>query len=243
LATTLYVHASGLFKSFPGRLTEVSDFKFTLERTHNTPVSTDELLSDIRRVAAQLGRNVVSMKLYAQNGRYDPGTVARRFGTWNKAMLAVELKKANEINISDERLFENLMVLWEHYGRQPRRAELAKIPSRVSQTPYNRRFGSWSAALMEFVAFANANELPSRPATSITRSGHSTSRDPSLRLRFNVLKRDNFCCRACGASPALQPGISLHVDHIKPWSRGGETLIENLQTLCEVCNLGKSNSL
>ncbi|MFZ6816453.1 HNH endonuclease [Undibacterium sp. Rencai35W] len=26
-----------------------------------------------------------------------------------------------------------------------------------------------------------------------------------------------------------------------PWSKGGETVLANLQTLCSVCNLGKSN--
>ncbi|MBI3662399.1 MAG: HNH endonuclease [Acidobacteria bacterium] len=57
------------------------------------------------------------------------------------------------------------------------------------------------------------------------------------------MKRDNFSCRACGASPALRPGIALHVDHIIPWSRGGDTIDENLQTLCDACNLGKSNVL
>ena len=35
--------------------------------------------------------------------------------------------------------------------------------------------------------------------------------------------------------------VELHVDHIKPWSKGGETVLENLQTLCATCNLGKSN--
>jgi 5-methylcytosine-specific restriction endonuclease McrA len=55
------------------------------------------------------------------------------------------------------------------------------------------------------------------------------------------LQRDRFTCCACGASPALSPGVELHVDHIVPWSKGGETGLENLQTLCSVCNLGKSN--
>jgi len=31
------------------------------------------------------------------------------------------------------------------------------------------------------------------------------------------------------------------VDHITAWSNGGETILENLQTLCSDCNLGKSN--
>ncbi|THJ09818.1 MAG: HNH endonuclease [Nitrospira sp. CG24C] len=27
----------------------------------------------------------------------------------------------------------------------------------------------------------------------------------------------------------------------REWSKSGETVLENLQTLCSVCNLGKSN--
>jgi 5-methylcytosine-specific restriction endonuclease McrA len=56
-----------------------------------------------------------------------------------------------------------------------------------------------------------------------------------------VLRRDNFSCQACGASPAKTPGVILHVDHIRPWSEGGETVFENLHTLCEPCNIGRSN--
>ena len=70
---------------------------------------------------------------------------------------------------------------------------------------------------------------------------HKTSRDINLRLRFRVLQRDNFKCCACGASPAKDASVELHVDHILPWSKGGETVFENLQTLCSKCNLGKSD--
>lgn len=104
------------------------------------------------------------------------------------------------------------------------------------------RFHSWMDALTQFVAYANAQDARP-PNAAEAASGHRTSRDPSLRMRFRVLKRANFSCRACGTSPALRPGLSLHVDHIKAWSLGGETVDENLQTLCEPCNLGKSNAL
>jgi hypothetical protein len=182
------------------------------------------------------------MSFLSEFGKYAAGTAALRFGTWNKAVIFAGLEIANERNINDERLFENLMRLWEHYGRQPRFRELANPPSIISNGPYTRRFRSWMNALAQFVAYANNQDT--RPPTPIeTASGHQTGRDPNLRLRFRVMKRDNFLCRACGASPALKPGLSLHVDHIKPWSRGGETIEENLQTLCEACNLGKSNVL
>lgn len=72
-------------------------------------------------------------------------------------------------------------------------------------------------------------------------SKHRTSRNINTRLRFKVLSRDNFKCCFCGASPAKNPSVELHVDHIIPWSKGGETVIDNLQTLCSKCNLGKSD--
>ena len=51
--------------------------------------------------------------------------------------------------------------------------------------------------------------------------------------------RDGARCRLCGAVPSDR--IRLHVDHVKPWSKGGETVLENLQILCNVCNIGKSD--
>jgi len=55
------------------------------------------------------------------------------------------------------------------------------------------------------------------------------------------MKRDNFKCQLCGRNPATEAGVILHVDHIVPWSKGGETEIGNLQTLCMQCNLGKGD--
>lgn len=181
------------------------------------------------------------MPKYNEFGKYNNTTVARRFGSWNNALIRAGLTVSNEVNISDERLFENLLRLWQHYGRQPRRSELEKSPSRISQGPYNRRFKSWTAALESFVEYANSGgtDVPAAPLNSETQP--KVGRDPSLRLRWHVLQRDRFTCCACGASPAATLGVELHVDHITPWSKGGETVLSNLQTLCSVCNLGKSN--
>ena len=66
-------------------------------------------------------------------------------------------------------------------------------------------------------------------------------RTVNYRLRFIVMKRDNFRCRICGKSPANDNNIILHVDHVNPWSKGGETNLDNLRTLCSVCNIGKSD--
>lgn len=215
--------------------------KFKLTRVSGQPVVDAELLADLKRVAEMLNASTLSISKYREYGKYDETTVARRFGTWNNALLRVGLTFSNEVNISDERLFENILTLWQHSGRQPRRSELSKLPSKISQTPYNRRFGSWTAALEAFVEYANGDGIESPTLSEKDERQAKTGRDPSLRLRWHVLQRDRFTCCACGASPALSLDVELHVDHIVPWSKGGKTILENLQTLCSVCNLGKSN--
>lgn len=52
-----------------------------------------------------------------------------------------------------------------------------------------------------------------------------TSRNINLRLRWTILQSDNFSCRKCGRSPAKDQSVILHVDHIIPWSKDGETII------------------
>jgi hypothetical protein len=58
-------------------------------------------------------------------------------------------------------------------------------------------------------------------------------------IRWQVFQRDNWKCVACGRSS--QDEIILQVDHILPRSRGGKDTLDNFQTLCNMCNLGKSN--
>jgi hypothetical protein len=58
-------------------------------------------------------------------------------------------------------------------------------------------------------------------------------------IRWQVFERDDFKCVACGKS--AHDGAILHVDHIMPKSKGGSNSMENYQTLCHLCNIGKSN--
>lgn len=222
----------------------MEDGLFKLTRVSGQQVQDQELLDDLKRVSLLLGSQRVTQKLYIQLGKFNCSTFIRRFTSWNNALKFSGLCVSNEVDISDEELFLNVLSLWQFYGRQPRRAELSKVPSRISQSPYNRRFGSWTAALELFVAYANSSDVKiDQHLKNSQKPLKYSARDPSLRLRWKVLQRDRFTCRGCGKSPAFEPNVKLHVDHILPWSHGGETVLENLQTLCEQCNWGKSNLL
>lgn len=213
---------------------------FALSRVGGTPVSDEELLADLLQVAQQAGLDTVPGPLYKSKGTYGVSTFVQRFGGWNEALRRAGLKISKRMNIPNEELFENILMLWQHFGRQPRRRELDSSPSTITQGAYNRRFGSWIKALKAFVDYANeaGAELAEHQIEVSVGGQHKTSRDPSLRLRWRVIQRDNYKCCACGAS-----GVELHVDHILPWSKGGETVLENLQMLCSKCNFGKSNLL
>ena len=53
------------------------------------------------------------------------------------------------------------------------------------------------------------------------------------RLRQAVYTRDGFACVECSSTD------DLTLDHIHPWSRGGEDTYDNLRTLCRSCNARK----
>lgn len=65
----------------------------------------------------------------------------------------------------------------------------------------------------------------------------------TARLRECIKHRDNYTCKTCSASIAVEPNLLLEVDHIVPVSRGGMSAVENLQTLCWRCNRRKSNKI
>ena len=60
----------------------------------------------------------------------------------------------------------------------------------------------------------------------------------SSRLKVQVLMRDSNKCKLCGTTVT---GENIDFDHIKPWSKGGETVLENVQVLCASHNLAKGD--
>ncbi len=59
------------------------------------------------------------------------------------------------------------------------------------------------------------------------------------RTRYEVLRRDGFRCRYCGATPAE---AELRVDHVTPRALGGSDKPDNLVAACHDCNAGKASS-
>lgn len=208
-----------------------------------TYISNDDLIADMKNVANFLSVQVLTAADYDEHGKYHSRTISKRFGTWNKALEIAGLQIANKF-YSENELFENLALVWMRLGKQPSKRDLALIGSPISYKAYERRFGKWSLAVKAFVEYFNNlqdNQSSPQEVLQPNKPVHQSSRDINLRTRYLVLRRDNYSCCICGASPAKDPSVELHVDHITPWSKGGSTELNNLQTLCRDCNLGKGN--
>jgi len=215
----------------------VSRPDFAFEDTKSV-IADRDLLDDLRVVAAQLDAVSLPQRLYRLHGRYSTTAIKSRFGSWNAAVTAAGLTSAGQRDIGEGELFANLQDVWVALGRQPRKRDMTKPASRYTHHPYVERYGGWLSAVKAFlVSYEHEAAALERPRIAASRG----PRDPSLRLRFLVMRRDSFRCRQCGASPAVMPGVELHVDHVIAWSAGGVTTLENLQTLCLRCNLGKSS--
>lgn len=82
-------------------------------------------------------------------------------------------------------------------------------------------------------------------ATGYILTSSKPVREPQIRrsidnkLKYAVLQRDNSTCQRCGANIQNTPNVKLVIDHKIPVEMGGETLIDNLWTLCSECNGGK----
>lgn len=207
---------------------------------YHKSATNQELISDLIKTAKKLNASSLSMKEYDESGHYSSSAISRRFGTWNNALTIAKLDYKNK-TFSNEELFDNIQNVWIKKGKQPTKRDMNDtVVSCISSGAYLRRFGKWSNALKAFVSYVNEQELEF-PVTANNKFKHKTKRDINLRMRFIVMQRDNFKCCACGASPSKDPSVELHVDHIVPWAKGGETTLDNLQTLCSKCNLGKSD--
>jgi hypothetical protein len=203
-AVRLTYEALGFFKTM----------HYELENHHRN-VPDEELIAELKRVAELLNRGSVTIDQFNEHAKFNSSTLARRFGSWFKALEAAGLKWTRNLNLTKEH-------------------------SLFSAGTYENRFGSWRKGLEAFVLWANEGIAPPFEQTTVTPTKKQRSpRNINWRLRALVLMRDGARCQLCGAE--ARNGALLHVDHIFPWSKGGETTLENLRVLCNVCNIGKSD--
>ena len=207
-------------------------------------ITDEDILEEMKSVMQKLGKSKLTIKEFDAIATINSSTVTRRFGKWNNALALAGADLSNTF-YSDEELLSNIKDAWLKKGKQPSRRDMDnKELSMISSGTYLRHFGTWYKALESFIAYVSENdddslnEISENDNTSSIK--HKTKRDPSDRLKVQVLMRDGNRCRICGVE--CSGGLhNIHFDHIIPWSKGGETTLDNLQVLCSACNEAKGN--
>ncbi|MGF9659605.1 HNH endonuclease [Kosakonia cowanii] len=110
----------------------------------------------------------------------------------------------------------------------------------VKQSDYRRRItelGDEIGVDIQRQAGTNAYRLnsvnlnPANPRTYLTKTQKNI-----------LLLRQNFTCQVCSIHDENNSTGTLQADHKIPLARGGGHTLENWQTLCHVCNVGKRNA-
>lgn len=226
--------------------------EFKLKDFHYN-ISDQDLLDDLKRVANSLGVTKLSSRNYSNNGgKYTSGTISLRFGSWNNALEKAGLKLVQQRNVSEKELFENIEEVWIQLGRQPVYRDMKESLTQYTTHQYIAKFGTWQKALRAFVEFINLSNEENYEVEKVEIEEnifetnqlnkiiikHKTKRIPSERLKVQVLMRDGNKCKLCGITLTDE---NIHFDHVFPWSKGGETILENLQIFWAKHNLAKGN--
>lgn len=239
------------------------DFKFQRRRLNEMPEA--KILEELEKAAKYFNYIEFGRRDFDKIATISSSTVRKHFdGSWTKGLDA--LKKClqqkrldlsprpyapNRI-LSDKELFDEMEKVWNKVGQRPSRTEWEASEPKISYNTYKKRFGGWTSACMKFIEYKMGTvilvdseiNLNSEEAVTSKSNGKNkvvSGRTVPLSVRLKVLDRDAYRCVLCGRSPATDIGVQLHIDHKIPFSKGGGSTIDNLQTLCKDCNLGKSD--
>lgn len=221
--------------------------------------SKEEIADELVRISKITGSKFITMNDIEKYGRVRYSTIRRKFGGLINALIFAKLisetdKKKKYGRFKKEDLLKEIGRMWEltlsKYGRRPYIKDF-KENSILAPWAWDTHFGSFRKALSAYLSWEQKNidnqeivHSGSEKNTTIdkqkNRSKNRTSPTIPPGLRWKALTRDNYKCTVCGKDPKNYE-ITLEVDHIIPWSKGGPTELGNLRTLCSKCNLGKSN--
>lgn len=216
-------------------------------------MSKDDLIAELKRVHALVGKPYLTTDDFNRHSMTSEDAIRIRFGSFHKGLEVAGVPGSpydHARRLTDSECFENLAAVWTQFGRAPKYREMFEPPSTIQGKTYVGRWGTWRRTVIAFVEWANSEgelgdtseaDQPttgSKPVMEKPRT-EADCREARPGLRFRVFMRDRFRYVACGRSPAMHLNIELHADHILAVANGGKTNLDNLQTLCQDCNLGK----
>lgn len=173
----------------------------------------ETLLFDLIRIARHMAQNRTPPRFFPfeERDRYDLDKLAKKFYLLNSLDQRVALEKE----------FRKAGSLWASFYKT-----------------FDRFKSAYDGALNRFVelSISGADHNTKLPEPSPLPDG-GRIRELSEAEKNLVFTRDHFHCLCCGVTKGR--GVKLQVDHILPDRMGGETSVNNSQTLCKFCNTTK----
>ena len=108
-------------------------------------ISHEDLLTAIERLAVEVDGPPTFQDM-DDRGAYAARTYVNRFGSWNAAVEAAGFEPRSSGRVDDAELLADLRRLRETLGRKPTSTDVREH-GQYGLATYQRRFGSWSAAL------------------------------------------------------------------------------------------------
>ncbi len=119
---------------------------------HRTQAHSDQELrnamrEELRRLADE-AEVAPTQKQLNQVGRFSAKAYQNKFGSWNEAVRAADLRVNEEYGIAETDLLDDLRRLQEETGETPTSRDVAE-DGRYSASIYSRKFDSWNAAIQK----------------------------------------------------------------------------------------------
>ncbi len=173
----------------------------------------EKLSSSVAKIVRHIAQNQSVPHYYPFEDRelYDVDRIAQKIVNDNLSYL-----DKNDYLIEE---FSRSNSLWETFYRS-----------------FNHFESSVDASIRNYVRNLKSKKNPPLPLKFVSDTPIvpvERKRELSTEEKKLVKNRDGNACLCCGASGK---GIRLEVDHIFSFSMGGETTVENSQTLCKICN-------
>jgi len=112
--------------------------RYSLDRQYVNRLPKDDVLAELRRVAAKMGNRRFSRREFDQHAKHCKGsTVLKNFGTWDQALRATGLELAPHqtqwTQITDAQLLDELGRVWRMLGHRPSKGERDLVESNHRQ--------------------------------------------------------------------------------------------------------------
>ncbi len=205
------------------------------------PVSASEVVLEVLRVSKELERSPTrdEFELHSEMSR---GPAIRIFGSWNSALAAAGLPPARLSKLSRDELLDEMQRVGRVLGRTPKQLDFRSDRiAKCDAGPFNRVFGSFSAALVAagFKPPTEKNVSREKLLDELTRVAKILGHAPTL----NDFERNgkygtatyvrrfgswNGALAAGGWEPHLGRGIAVIAEDGREYDSFGEAEVANL---------------